>query len=179
MKKWIDTTVTLNDCWGPAEKTILKAPSGRRPEFRLRARALPDSQGRRQPVQLIVEIAPGSLVEGWAGAVFTPLGTVPVSGLKGLPPWDASHAGAYRKAIEGGGTNIGDSRTLRLEGVVPFVDADGSIIYDTVRLYFAENAVQGGDVPHLVVVKTAFLPGTRGTVQARQDGGGQGPPKPP
>jgi len=173
----MDKTVTLNDCWGLAAKTILKSPGGWRPEFRLRARALPDSHGRRQPVQLVAEIAPGYLAEGWAGAVFTPLGTIPVSGIKGLPPWDASTADQYRKVIDGGSTNIGDSRTLRLEGVVPFVNADGSIIYDTVRLYFAENAVQGGDAPHLVVVKTAILAATSGTVQARQDGAGQGPPK--
>jgi len=176
VKEWIDKTVTLNDCWGLAANTILKAPSGSRPEFRLRARALPDSHGRRQPVQLVVEIVPGFMMEGWAGAVFTPLGTVAVSGIKGLPPWDTSNADQYRKVIEGGGTNIGDSRTLRLEGVVPFVNADGGIIYDTVRLYFAENAVQGGNVPHLAVVKTAVLAGSGGAVQARQDGGAYGPP---
>lgn len=177
MKNWIDTTVTLNDCWGPASATILRAPNGRRPEFRLRARSLPDAQGRLQPVQFIAEVVPGFLPEGWNGAVFTPLGSQPVAGIGGLPPWDASQGDRYRQAIEGGSNNIGESRTMRLEGTVPFLTAAGAVIYDTVRLYFVENAVHGGDIPHLVVVKSAALAGSNAAVQARQDGAGQGPPK--
>ena len=109
--------------------------------------------------------------------MFTPMGTAPVGGISGLPPWDVSKTRHYREILEGGNTNIGDSRTSRLEGVVPFIDTQGSVIYDTVRLYFADNAVQGGEVPHLVVVKTATLIGSSGSVQARQDGGGHGPIK--
>jgi hypothetical protein len=176
VKHWIGKTVTLNDCWGPSAETILKAPNGKRPEFRLRARELRDGRNQLQPVQLVAEISAGSLAEGWQGAVFTPLGSTPVSGISGLPPWETSHRDRYRQLLEGGTTNIGDSRTLRLEAVVPFINADGTVIYDTVRLYFAENAVQGGPVPHLVIVKTSLLIGPNGTVQARQDGSAQGPP---
>lgn len=176
MNLWIDKTVTLNDSWGPGAIDVLKAPNGGLAEFRLRSKLLRDKQGRRQPAQLIAEIASGFMGDGWVDAVFTPMGTQPVTGLAGLPPWDPSQADLYHAAIEAGTTNIGDSRTMRLEGVVPYLGADGSVGYDTVRLYYAANAVQG-PLPDLVVIKTTTLAGITGTVQMRQDGVAHGPPK--
>lgn len=175
MNLWIDKTVTLNDSWGPGAADVLKAPNGGLAEFRLRARSLRDSQGRRRPAQLVAEISSGFLCDGWAGAVFTPVGSMPVDGVAGLPAWDPSQAAAYRRAIDGGSTNIGDSRTMRLEGVIPFLGPNGAVGYDVVRLYYAVNAVRG-PLPDLVIVKTATLAGIPGTVQARQDGGAHGPP---
>jgi hypothetical protein len=173
---WIDKTVMLNDSWGPGATAVLKAPNGGLAEFTLRARSLRDSQGRRQPAQLVAEIASGFLGDGWIGAVFTPMGTEPVTGLAGLAPWDPTQAAAYRKAIEGGSTNIGNSTTMRLEGVIPFLGAGGVVGYDVVRLYYAVSAVKG-PLPDLVVVKTATHTGIPGTVRAQQDGAGHGPPK--
>jgi hypothetical protein len=173
---WKDKTITLNDTWGPGAADVLRAPLGCAPEFSLRGCYVRDGGGARQLGQMRAEISSGYLGDGWNGTVFTPVGTIPVKGIYGLPPWDPSQAATYRNMIEGPGNNLGDSRTARLEGAIPYVDANGVVGYDTVRLYYAFNAVQGSANPDLVIVKTATLVGIPGVVQVRQDGGGQGPP---
>jgi len=45
-----------------------------------------------------------------------------------------------------------------------------------VRLFYAFNAVEG-PIADLVIVKTATLVAIPGTVQVREDGGAQGPPR--
>jgi hypothetical protein len=142
----------------------------------MRARYLRDGQGIRQLGQLQAEISSGYLGDGWQRAVFTPVGTVPVKGIYGLPPWDPSQAKVYRDMIESPNNNLGDSRTIRLEGVIPYADANGVVAYDTVRLFYAFNAVQGAPIADLVIVKIATLVALPGTVQIRQDGGAHGPP---
>jgi hypothetical protein len=72
---------------------------------------------------------------------------------------------------------LGDSRTLRLEGIVPYVGLKG-VGYKYVRLFYVPNAVNGPN-PDLVIVQTHAHTGIAGTVQARQDGTGQGPPGKP
>lgn len=176
MNCWIDKTITLNDTWGPGAYDVLRAPLGCAPEFSLRASYLRDSRSGRQPGQLRAEMSSGYLCDGWNGAIFTPMGTMPVTGISGLPPWNPSQADTYRNLIEGPNNNLGDSRTLRLEGAIPYVDANGVVGYDTVRLFYAFNAVSGSPIPDLVIVKTATLVGIPGSVQVRQDGGAQGPP---
>jgi hypothetical protein len=176
VKCWIDKTITLNDTWGRGANDVLHAPLGCAPEFSLRARYLRDSRGGRQPCQLRAELSSGYVCDGWNGAIFTPVGTMPVTGISGLPPWDPSQADTYRDLIQGPNNNLGDSRTLRLEGAIPYVDANGVVGYDTVRLFYAFNAVTGSPISDLVIVKTATLVGIPGTVQIRQDGGAQGPP---
>lgn len=176
MNCWTNKTVTVSDSWGLGATDILQNPLRGPAEFSLRPRYLRDAQGNLQLAQFQIEFSSGFLNDGWRGAVFTPMGTNPVAGVSGLPPWDASQADAYRKVIEGAGSNIGDSRTQRLEGVIPYLGTNGAVGYDVVRLYYAVNAVQGGAIPDLVIIKTATLVGIPGTVQARQDGGGQGPP---
>jgi hypothetical protein len=101
------------------------------------------------------------------------MGKDPVKDLSGLPPWDPSQRDVYRKAIEAA-TSLGDSRTLRLEGVVPHLE-QGAVGYNTVRLFYISKAVKGS-ASDLVVVKTATHKSVPGTVQARQEGSGQGPP---
>jgi hypothetical protein len=173
---WIDKTITLNDSWGPGAGDVLRPPLGGAPEFSLRPRYLRDSRASRQLGQLRAEISSGFLGDGWQGAVFTPFGTVPVKGIFGLPPWDPTQADTYRNLIEGPNNNLGDSRTVRLEGAIPYVDANGVVGYDTVRLFYAFNAVEGSPQADLVIIKTATLVGIPGVVQVRQDGGGHGPP---
>ena len=129
------------------------------------------------PSQLRAEISSGFLSDGWHGAVFTPMGSVEVSGIYGLPPWDPSKAEIYRNMIQGPDNNLGDSRTRRLEGSIPYVGSNGVVGYDTVRLFYAFNAVQGAPNADLVIVKTATLVAIPGIVRVKQDGGGQGPPK--
>ena len=176
MNCWNDKTISLNDSWGPGANDVLRAPLGCAAEFSLRPRYLRDSKGTLHVGQFEAVFASGYMGDGWNGAVFTPVGTLPVAGISGLPPWDTSQAAAYRNLIEGPNSNIADSRTQRLEGVIPYVDANGAVGYDTVRLFYAFNAVKGGPVADLVVVKTATLVGIAGTVQIRQDGGAHGPP---
>jgi hypothetical protein len=172
---WINTTVTLNDAWGLGAEDILQTPLGKLAEFSLRPRYLRDAQGNRQLAHFTVDFPSGFLPDGWQGATFTPMGTQPVAGVYDLPPWDPSTSATYRKVIEAA-TSLGDSRTLRLEGVIPYLGANGGVGYDTVRLFYAFNAVKGSKIPHLVVIKTATLIEIPGTVQARQDGSGNGPP---
>jgi hypothetical protein len=129
-----------------------------------------------QLANFTVDFPSGFLTDGWQGATFTPMGTMPVAGISGLPDWDPTQSAAYRKVIDGAVTSLSDSRTQRLEGVIPYVGKNGGVGYDTVRLFHAFNAVRG-KVPHLVIVKVATLVAIPGVVQARQDGTGQGPPR--
>ena len=175
MNCWTDKTVTISDSWGPGIKDVLWAPLGAAVTFTLRGRYLRDARGTRQLAQIQAEFSSGFLCDGWQGAIFTPLGTNPVKGIVGLPAWDPSQQSKYQALIDGPNTNLGDSGTLRLEGVIPYVDSKGQVGFDTVRLYYAFNAVQGA-IPDLVIVKTATLVGTPGTVQVLQDGAGHGPP---
>jgi hypothetical protein len=173
---WKDKTIKINDSWGPGAGDVLGVPLGCAPEFSMRPNYLRDSQGVLQLGQLRAEISSGYLSDGWQSAVFTPVGTIAVKGIYGLPPWDPSQAQVYREMIQSPNNNLGDSRTIRLEGVIPYVDANGTVGYDTVRLFYAYNAVQGAPIPDLVIIKTATLVAIPGTVQVRQDGGAHGPP---
>jgi hypothetical protein len=170
---WKDKTIKLNDSWGPVTNTVLRVPLGCAPEFSMRARYLRDNQGARQLGQLRAEISSGYLSDGWQGAIFTPVGSVPVEGIQGLPPWDPSQAKVYRDMIDGPDNNLGDSRTQRLEGAIPYVGADGTIGYEAVRLFYAYNAVQGAPIADLVILKRMTLIGTPGPLD---DGGASGPP---
>ena len=176
MNAWIDKTIKINDSWGAGAINVLRAPLGCAAEFSLRGRYLRDSKGARQVAHLRAEISSGYLSDGWHSAAFTPVGTVPVKGINGLPPWDPSQADTYRNLIEGPNNNLGDSRTVRLEGVIAYVDANGVVGYDTVRLFYAFNAVQGSACADLVVIKIATFAAIPGSVQVRQDGAGHGPP---
>jgi hypothetical protein len=170
---WKDKTIKLNDSWGPLTNTVLRVPLGCAPEFSMRGRYLRDNQGSRQLGQLRAEISSGYLSDGWQGAIFTPIGSVPVKGIYGLPPWDPSQAKVYRDMIDGPDNNLGDSRTLRLEGAIPYVGADGAIGYEAVRLFYAYNAVQGSPIADLVILKRTTLIGAPGPLD---DGGASGPP---
>ena len=173
---WKDKTIKLNDSWGAGANTVLRAPLGCAAEFSMRARYVRDASAARRIGQFQAEISSGYLSDGWHAAIFTPVGSVPVKGIFGLPPWDRSQAEVYRNMIDSPDNNLGDSRTVRLEGVIPYTDANGSVGYDTVRLFYAFNAVQGAPIADLVIIKTATFAAIPGTVQIRQDGGGHGPP---
>ncbi|MGA2188468.1 MAG: hypothetical protein ABSH33_08060 [Steroidobacteraceae bacterium] len=175
MNCWIDKTIKINDSWGSGATNVLRAPLGCAPEFSLRARYIRDSKSVRQLAHLQAEISSGYLSDGWHTAVFTPVGTVEVKGISGLPPWDSSQGDTYRNLIIGANNNLGDSSTQRLEGVIGYTDANGVVGYDTVRLFYAVNAVKGPK-RDLVIVKIATLAAIPGTVQTRQDGAGHGPP---
>lgn len=176
MNTWINKTIKVNDSWGPGAADVLQAPLGCSPEFSLRGQFLRDARAVRQVGQLRTEISSGYLIDGWQSAVFTPVGTVPVQGIHGLPPWDPSQAGTYRSLIDGPDNNLGDSTTARLEGIIAYVDANGAVGYDTVRLFYAFNAVEGVANTDLVIIKTGTFVAIPGTVQLRQDGAGHGPP---
>jgi hypothetical protein len=64
-----------------------------------------------------------------------PLGTMPVAGVSGLPDWDPTQRAAYRKVIDAAVMRLSDSRTQRLEGVIPYVGKNGGVGYGTVRLF--------------------------------------------
>jgi hypothetical protein len=115
----------------------------------------------------------GYLDDGWQGITFTPMGTDPVTGIANLPAWDPQHKQVYRDMINRAAGSLDGSRTARLEAVIPYLD-QGTVAYNTVRLFYLEKAVQGG--ADLVVVRIKSLIGVPGGVQGRQDGNGQGPP---
>ncbi len=174
MDHWSNMRVRLNDTWGPGAAHTLKTPLGQQPEFWLRPRYLRDAKGNAKLSHFSVDFPSGYLGDGWQGVSFTPMGKDAVKDISGLPEWDSSHRDTYRKAIEAA-ASLGDSRTLRLEAVVPHLE-QGGVGYNTVRLFYVAKAVKG-PVADLVVIKTATHKGVPGTVQARQDGTGQGPPQ--
>jgi hypothetical protein len=171
---WINVDIGLNDSWGLGASDILQNPLGVLAEFSLRPRYLRDSGGVLQLAHFGVDFPSGYLADGWQGANFTPMGTLPVVGISGLPPWDPSQQALYRQVIDAAIGSLGDSRTMRLEGVIPYVGSDGGVGYDTVRLFYVFNAIVGGTDPDLIVIKTATFIAIPGTVQARQDGSAQG-----
>jgi len=113
---WKDKTIKINDSWGPGANEVLHVPLGCAPEFSMRERYLRDNKGANQLGQLSAAISSGYLSDGWQSATFTPVGTIGVTGISGLPPWDPSQAQVYRDMIQSPNNNLGDSRTLRLEG---------------------------------------------------------------
>jgi hypothetical protein len=174
VKSWINKAVKLNDTWGPGAKHSLTNPLNCMPEFALRVRNLRDSAGHPQPAHFSIDFSSGYLSDGWREITFTPMGNAAVKDLSGLPPWDASQRDVYRKAIENA-KSLADSRTERLEAIVPHLEND-KVAYNTIRLFYVTDAVKSGAVKDLVVVQIVHFSGVPGTVQARQSGGGQGPP---
>jgi hypothetical protein len=57
---------------------------------------------------------------------------------------------------------------------VPFLGKNG-VGYDTVKLFYLANAVQGAK-KDLVVVTTTVMAGAAGSVRGSQDGSSHGPP---
>jgi hypothetical protein len=175
VNSWINRSVKLNDTWGPGAKHSLTNPLNVLPEFALRPRNLRDSKGNAQAAHFSLDFSSGYLSDGWRDITFTPMGNIPVKDISGLPPWDASQRDTYRKAIENA-KSLADSRTERLEAIVPHLEND-KVAYNTIRLFYVTNALKDGSMKDLVVVRVVHFSGVPGTVQARQDGNGQGPPK--
>jgi hypothetical protein len=175
VKRWMNTRVTLNDSWGPGAAHSLKTPVGRQPEFSLHPRHLRAPDGTPQLAHFTIDLPSGYLADGWQGVNFIPLGAKEIRVIKGLPPWSPSQKVRYRRAIEDLSDTLADPRTRRLEAIVPYLGKGGRIGYNKVRLFYLSNAARGKD-RDLVVVKIATHVGIQGEVQARQDGGGYGPP---
>jgi hypothetical protein len=172
---WSNVRVRLNDHWGPGAVHTLSTPLGTQPEFILHPRHLRDGQGGRHLAHFSIDFPSGYLGDGWQGVNFVPMGSAAVAGISGLPPWDPSHRDAYRNMITAAAGSLGDSRTLRLEAVVPYLGSTGGVGYNRVQLFYVSNAVQG-PTRDLVVIKITTHSAVPGTVQGRQDGNGQGPP---
>lgn len=173
MNYWSYKSVVLNDSWGPGAVHTLTNPTGQKPEFAIHPRYLRDPQGNRHLAHFTIDFPSGLMPDGWQGVNFVPLGSDPVTGISGLPAWNSSQQATYRQAIDNA-ASLSNSRTLRLEAVIPYTDL-GQLGYNKVRLYYVENAVQG-PFKDLVVVKIASHVAVPGTVQGRQDGASQGPP---
>ncbi|HEV2227897.1 MAG TPA: hypothetical protein VGR86_02995 [Steroidobacteraceae bacterium] len=173
MNYWSYKTVRLNDSWGPGAAHSLTTPTGQKPEFSMHPRYVREPQGNRHLAHFAIDFPSGFMPDGWQGVNFVPLGSVPAAGIAGLPAWNPSQQATYRQAIDAA-TSLSDSRTLRLEAVIPYVDL-GQLGYNKVRLFYLENAVNG-PIRDLVVVKIATHVAVPGTVQGRQDGSSQGPP---
>ena len=171
---WSHKTVTLNDTWGPGAVHTLTTPTSLNPEFSLHPRYLRDPRGNRLLAHFTIDFPSGFMPDGWQGVNFVPLGSTAVSTISGLPLWDPSQQATYRKVIDAAAGELADSRTLRLEAVIPYI-ALGNLGYNRVRLFYVAKAVQG-PIQDLVVVKIATHVAVAGTVQGRQDGTGQGPP---
>jgi hypothetical protein len=174
VNNWSNKRVRLNDSWGPGAAHSLTTPLGQQPEFILHPRHLRDAQGKLHLAHFSIDFSSGYLDDGWQGVNFVPMGTVPVAGISGLPEWQASQRDTYRKAIDAAAASLSDSRTQRLEAVIPYY-AHGGVGYNKVRLFYVPNAAKGSK-PDLVVVKIATHATAPGTVQASQDGTAQGPP---
>jgi hypothetical protein len=172
---WSHVRVRLNDNWGPGAAHSLATPLGAQPEFVLHPRHLRDGQGDRHLAHFSIDFSSGYLGDGWQGVNFVPLGAIAVAGISRLPPWDPSQRDVYRNMITAAAGSLTDSRTLRLEAIVPYLDSPGSVGYNKVRLFFVNDAVQG-PIRDLVVIKITTHAAVPGSVQGRQDGDGHGPP---
>jgi hypothetical protein len=111
---WSNKRVALNDRWGPGADHTLTTPLGQQPEFSLHPRHLRDAQGNPQLAHFSIDFPSGFLADGWQGVNFTPMGTVAVAGISGLPPWDPSQRDTYRKVIDAASVSLGDSRTAHV-----------------------------------------------------------------
>jgi hypothetical protein len=173
---WIDKYVRLNDSWGPGSAHTLSTPLGKLPEFSVRPRYLRDREGKSHPAHFWIDFSSGYLADGWQGVNFIPMGKSEVAGITGLPAWDPTHKDTYQTMIEKARGSLDDSRTLRLEGVIPYVGSKG-LGYNCVRLFYVHGAVKGrGNGADLVVIRIVTHTGMSGTVQAKQDGTAHGPP---
>jgi hypothetical protein len=167
-------TVAICDAWGAGADHSLKPSNGEPLDFRLQAQTLPNPEGGDYVVNYAVD--PRSNVPaGWKGAIFTPVGKDPVQGIRKLPDWDDTKRDEYRKAVDDAYDNLCDSRTERLESIIPYVDENGQLGYNAVRLFYVPN-VRTNPPKHLFVIKTATFKLGDGTVQACQDGSAHGPP---
>jgi hypothetical protein len=164
----------IADVWGAGADHSLKPKNGKPLDFWLQAQTLPNPGGNPYTVNYTVDPT-GSIPEGWKSVIFTPMGKNPVQGISKLPAWEEKQRAHYRKAIEDAHDNLCDSRTERLESIIPYVDEHGQLGYNAVRLFYVPDARQG-PTPHLFVIKTATFKLGDGTVQACQDGSGHGPP---
>jgi len=171
---WSNSRVILNDVWGASPPDILQNPLGKFAEFTLRPRHLRDGTGSLQLAHFTIDFQSGHLADGWQGASFTPMGTTAVTAISGLPPWDPSKRDTYRQSIDAAKSVLSEPRALRLEGIVPFLGKNG-VGYDTVKLFYLANAVQGA-TKDLVVVTTTVMAGAAGSVRGSQDGSSHGPP---
>jgi hypothetical protein len=175
LKHWFDTTVTLNDSWGPGAQHTLSTPLGEQPEFCLRARYLRDSRRDQQPAHFSVDFSSGYLSDGWLGVNFVPLGKDAVKGISGLPPYSKATRQTYRNKIEAVADFLDCSSTARLEGVVPHITKNGEIGYNRVKLFYVRNAVKG-PIRDLVIIRIQHHQSAPGSVRANQGGTGNGPP---
>lgn len=174
MNCWINKTVKLNDSWGPGAAHTLTTPLGKQPEILLRPRYLREAHGALHLGHFSIDFSSGYLADGWQGVNLIPMGSSPVTGISGLPEWSPAEEQTYRKAIESA-SSLSDSRTERLEGVVPYLGKGNAVGYNKVRLFYVFKAVKGKN-PDLVVIKVSTHAPVAGTVQAKQDGNGHGPP---
>lgn len=173
MEHWNNKTITINDMWGIGAAHVLKTQVEKRPQFSLRTSYLSDKDGREYLTHFTIDFKLGFLAEGWRGVTLNPGGRNPITGISALPPWDSSQKSVYINAIENVAGILGDARTARLEGIVPYV-SQGQVHYDRVRLFYAANAIRCEETPDLVIIKVATYQVAPGTVRALQDGGGHG-----
>lgn len=168
--------VVICDMWGLGADHCLIPPLGGNLEFWLRPRFIQGADGSAYLANYAVDFSPGCAPDGWAGAIFTPMGTKDVEGICDLPPWNKSQHDAYKKVLCDDTTNnLGKSNTRRLESIIPYVDDAGNLGYNTVRLFYVPNARQA-PTKHLFVIKTATHELAKGGVRGLQDGTGHGPP---
>jgi len=125
-----------------------------------------------------VDFKSGQAPDEWAGAIFTPMGTVDVTGISGLPDWDRSKPAVckkYQDVINAAASDLARSSTRRLETIVPHVSSAGILGYSAVRLFCVENA-RNAPTKHLFVIEAVTVKQSAGGVRALQDGVGHGPP---
>ena len=175
--KW--DKVVICDVWGPG-KSHLTPPNGGDLKFRLVPRFIQDANGNPSIADYAVDFFNGDAPDEWAGAIFTPKGTVDVKGISGLPDWDKSNSTVckkYQNAIDDQTTNnLGKSNTSRLESIIPYVSTDGKTLgFNYVRLFYVDNA-RNAPTKHLLVIKALAQSLPKGSVRALQDGSGHGPP---
>lgn len=134
----------------------------------------------RELVGFTVFVDGSDLKLGWEGVTLAPRGSVPIE-FKGkqLKPWreDKSLEISYSETLEPLLASMQTDETTfqRLEGFFPVTSATGSFNLDRVRIFRIQGILEG-DQDLAVIILTLL---ETGGIDARQDGGGSGPPKLP
>lgn len=171
--KW--ERVAISDKWGAGADHSLGTPLGKLPEFWLRPRHIWSPDGKkRHLVNYTVDFASGFLADGWVGAVFTPMGKEPVK-IDSLPDWSESQRGAYQNTINKADGSLCDSRTERLESIIPYVSKDGKLGYNVVKIFYLPH-VRKSPTEHVYIIRIQTHKLADGSVQGQQDGTAHGPP---
>ncbi len=180
LSNWVKTpnvSIEFRENYG---KTLLAAPSGLTPEFRLMPKYLCNGYGEECVVQFNLTFEQGRMLPNWEELLFTPLGSEPVPRLsQKLPAWSPREEALYSRVLDPLITALyaADTKIERLEANLPMYldhspESRRRRTIDRVRMVYLKDAVEATN-PNLALVVFSWLDGYK----VAQNGAGSGPPR--